>query len=46
VRSPEKITRRHPRLQVVRGDPHSVHELAGVQASNLHGAEEANHDIA
>src|SRR6266700_4040603 len=24
VRSPEKITQQHPRLQVVRGDPHNV----------------------
>jgi putative NADH-flavin reductase len=29
VRSPDKITRRHPRLRVVRGDPHHVDELAG-----------------
>jgi putative NADH-flavin reductase len=29
VRSPEKITRRHPLLHVVRGDPHSVDALAG-----------------
>jgi putative NADH-flavin reductase len=28
VRSPEKITRRHPLLQVQRGDPRSVDELA------------------
>jgi len=28
VRSPEKITQQHPRLQVVRGDPHNVDELA------------------
>lgn len=28
VRSPEKITRRHPRLQVLRGDPRNVHEIA------------------
>ena len=28
VRSPGKITRRHPRLQVQRGDPHSADELA------------------
>ena len=28
VRSPEKVTHRHPLLQVVRGDPHSVNELA------------------
>jgi len=28
VRSPEKITRRDPRLQVLRGDPHSMHEMA------------------
>jgi putative NADH-flavin reductase len=28
VRSPGKVTRRHPRLQVLRGDPHSVDELA------------------
>jgi putative NADH-flavin reductase len=30
VRSPQKIMRRHPPLQVVRGDPHSVDELASV----------------
>lgn len=29
VRSPAKITRRHPLLQVQRGDPHSTDELAG-----------------
>jgi nucleoside-diphosphate-sugar epimerase len=28
VRSPAKITRRHPLLRVQRGDPHSVDELA------------------
>ncbi len=28
VRSPGKITRRHPRLEVRRGDPHRVDELA------------------
>src|SRR5215831_779303 len=28
VRSPEKIVRRDPRLQIVRGDPHRVDELA------------------
>ena len=28
VRSPAKVTRRHPRLQVQRGDPHSADELA------------------
>jgi putative NADH-flavin reductase len=28
VRSPAKITRRHPLLQVQRGDPHSTDELA------------------
>ena len=28
VRSPEKVQRRHPALQVMRGDPHSVDELA------------------
>jgi putative NADH-flavin reductase len=28
VRSPEKITRRDPRLLVLRGDPHDVHEMA------------------
>jgi putative NADH-flavin reductase len=28
VRSPEKITRLHPRLQVVRGDPHNMQEMA------------------
>jgi putative NADH-flavin reductase len=28
VRSPAKITRRHPLLQVQRGDPHSADELA------------------
>src|SRR5262249_52104367 len=28
VRSPEKITRRHPQLKVLPGDPHSVDELA------------------
>ena len=28
VRSPEKITRRHPQLEVRRGDPHSADELA------------------
>ena len=27
VRSPEKITRRHPLLKVLRGDPHNVNEL-------------------
>jgi putative NADH-flavin reductase len=27
VRSPEKITRRDPRLQVLRGDPHDVHGM-------------------
>jgi putative NADH-flavin reductase len=30
VRSPEKITRRHPNLQVLRGDPRNVHEMARV----------------
>ena len=29
VRSPKKITRRDPRLKVLGGDPHSVHEIAG-----------------
>jgi putative NADH-flavin reductase len=29
VRSPAKVTRRHPRLQVRQGDPHRVDELAG-----------------
>jgi putative NADH-flavin reductase len=28
VRSPQKISRRHPRLQVIRGDPHSEDALA------------------
>lgn len=28
VRSPAKITRRHPRLLVLRGDPHRVDEMA------------------
>jgi putative NADH-flavin reductase len=28
VRSPQKVARRDPRLEVVRGDPHSVDELA------------------
>jgi putative NADH-flavin reductase len=28
VRSPAKITRRHPLLHVQRGDPHSADELA------------------
>jgi putative NADH-flavin reductase len=28
VRSPEKITRQHPRLSIVKGDPHSVDQLA------------------
>src|SRR6266568_8575562 len=30
VRSPEKITRRHPNLQVLHGDPRNVHEMARV----------------
>ena len=30
VRSPEKVTQRHPRLRVVQGDPLSVNELARV----------------
>jgi putative NADH-flavin reductase len=30
VRSPQKISRRHPRLQVIRGDPHSEDALAHV----------------
>jgi putative NADH-flavin reductase len=28
VRSPGKVTHRHPRLRVVQGDPHSMNELA------------------
>jgi putative NADH-flavin reductase len=28
VRSPEKVSRRHPLLKVLRGDPHNVSELA------------------
>src|SRR3989442_10359670 len=28
VRSPEKVTHRDPRLLVLRGDPHDVHEMA------------------
>ncbi len=30
VRSPEKITRRHPNLQVLHGDPRNVHEMASL----------------
>jgi putative NADH-flavin reductase len=34
VRSPEKIMRRHPRLQVLRGDPHNMNEMASAVAGH------------